>query len=250
METLQAPLTQAYDRYTSEDHRIWQLLFQRQMELLPTRASQIYLDGIPKAGFVADRIPHFDVDVTPRLQALTGWSIGIVPGLIEPYEFFRLLADRIFPASTWLRSEAQLDYLEEPDMFHDTFGHIPLLTNASFCDFLAKFSEIALRYLDHPMCLEQIRRLYWYTVEFGLIREAGQIKIYGGGILSSPGESVYSLESPEPQRVAFNIAEIFDTFVKIDEYQKKYFIIDSYEQLVESLPEFEALLAQTYQTPA
>ena len=246
MNTIQAPLTQPYEQYTDQDHRIWHLLFSRQMDLLPSRASQIYLDGIPAAGFVSDRIPHFDQDVTPRLQSLTGWSIGIVPGLIEPYAFFTLLADRIFPASTWLRTEEQLDYLEEPDMFHDTFGHIPLLTNASFCDFLAKFSEIALRYLDHPTCLEQIRRLYWFTVEFGLIQEDGQIKIYGGGILSSPGESIYSLESTEPKRVPFQVQEILNTFVKIDEFQKKYFIIDSYEQLVNCLPEFESLLRQTY----
>jgi len=250
MEILQAPLAQDYAQYTPEDHRIWHLLFSRQMELLPHRASQIYLDGIPSAGFTADRIPHFDEDVTPKLRALTGWSIGVVPGLIEPYAFFRMLAERVFPASTWLRTEAQLDYLEEPDMFHDTFGHIPLLTNGSFCDFLAQFSAISLRYLDHPTCLEQIRRLYWYTVEFGLIRESGQVKIYGGGILSSPGESVYSLTSNEPKRVNFSIEEIVETSIKIDEYQKKYFIIDSYEQLVDCLPALESLLHQTYQTPS
>jgi phenylalanine-4-hydroxylase len=247
MNTIDAPLTQQYAAYTPDDHRIWQLLFSRQMDILPNRASQIYLDGISAAGFEPHRIPHFEQDVTPKIKALTGWSIGIVPGLIEPYEFFTLLADRIFPASTWLRTEAQMDYLEEPDMFHDTFGHIPLLTNISFCDFLAKFSAISLRFLDHPTCLEYIRRLYWFTVEFGLIREDGQLKIYGGGILSSPGESLYSLASEEPIRVDFDVAEIFDTFVKIDEYQQKYFIIDSYEQLVDALPEFERLLEKTYQ---
>ena len=223
---------------------VWQLLFERQMQKLPSIASKVYLEGIEKAGFVADHIPDFEKETNPRLQKLTGWSVVGVSGLVPIKEFFELLADRKFPASTWLRNIEQLDYLEEPDMFHDTFGHVPLLTNQAFCNFLAEFSKISLRYINDDYAIKLLQKLYWFTVEFGLIRENQQTKIYGGGIISSSGESIYSLYSGVPERVPYSIEEIFETEVKIDAYQKKYFVIDSYEQLFQSLPKFEEILKQ------
>lgn len=237
-------MNQSYASYTPADHQVWQMLFERQTAKLPGLASMAYLEGIEKAGFVAAHIPDFEKELNPKLQALTGWSVIGVPGLVPIKEFFELLAAKQFPASTWLRNIEQLDYLEEPDMFHDTFGHVPLLTNQAFCDFLAEFSKISLKYIADEEAIKLMQRLYWYTVEFGLVKENNQIKIYGGGILSSSGESEYSLFSDIPQRVSYNIEEIIATEVKIDEYQKKYFIIDSYEQLFHSLEEFEKVLEQ------
>ena len=235
-------LDQVYEKYTADDQAIWQALYKQQMAILPELASNVYLEGLPKAGFLSHKIPNFKEDINPKVSALTGWTVGVVPGLVDHRTFFEMLAKRIFPSSTWLRTKDQLDYLEEPDMFHDTFGHIPLLTNPEFCAFLADFSTISLRFLDTEACLEVIRRLYWFTVEFGLIKEDGKLKIYGGGIISSPGESVYAIHSDIPERIAFSIDEIIRTPVKIDEFQKKYFVIDSYEQLWAILPEFERRL--------
>lgn len=223
---------------------VWQLLFERQMQKLPSIASIAYLEGIEKAGFVAEHIPDFEFETNPRLQQLTGWSVVGVEGLVPIKEFFELLADKKFPASTWLRNIEQLDYLEEPDMFHDTFGHVPLLTNQNFCNFLAEFSKISLKYINDEYAVKLLQKLYWFTVEFGLIREDNQLKIYGGGIISSSGESTYSLYSGVPERVPYCIEEILNTEVKIDAFQKKYFVIDSYEQLFQSLHQFEEILEQ------
>ncbi len=235
-------MNQKFNLYTPDDQKVWQMLFQRQMQKLPAIASVAYLDGIEKAGFVANHIPDFEHDTNPRLQALTGWSVVAVEGLVPIKEFFEHLADKKFPASNWLRTMEQLEYLEEPDMFHDTFGHVPLLTNQSFCDFLAEFSTISLKYINDEEAVKLLQKLYWFTVEFGLIRENNQLKTFGGGIISSSGESVYSLFSGIPERVDYSVDEILRTEVKIDAYQKKYFVIESYEQLYESLRNFEEIL--------
>ncbi len=237
-------MNQNFQSYTSADHDIWQLLFKRQMKQLPSIASKVYLQGIEKAGFVANQIPNFEKETNPRLQKLTGWSVVGVGGLVPIKEFFELLSNKKFPASTWLRGIEQLDYLEEPDMFHDTFGHVPLLTNQSFCKFLAEFSKISLRYINDEYAIKLLQKLYWFSVEFGLIKENGQLKIYGGGIISSSGESIYSLYSGIPERVSYSIEEILETEVKIDAFQKKYFVIDSYEQLYNSLLHFDKILEQ------
>ncbi|MFN4147695.1 MAG: phenylalanine 4-monooxygenase [Runella sp.] len=236
-------MRQEYEKYTADDHTVWRQLFERQMEQLPPIASKAYLEGIEKVGFVADHIPHFETETNPRLRALTGWEVKVVPGLIPQKEFFELLANRQFPASTWLRSKDQLDYLEEPDMFHDTFGHVPLLTNPSFCDFMANLSQVALRWINVPEAIAQIGRLYWYTVEFGLIREQGALKIYGGGILSSAGESIYCLNSDVP-KLSFDARTLLHTPYHLDRYQDHYFVIDSYEQLYRSVPDIEAVLQE------
>lgn len=240
-------MKQAYDQYTPDDQAVWKLLFERQMERLPGRASQAYMDGIVATGFPNARIPNFEEDLNPRLRPLTGWRVVAVPGLIGNREFFELMADRQFPATTWLRTRDQLDYLPEPDMFHDTFGHVPVLTNTHFCDFLAALSRIALAHVDNEEAIQMIAQLYWYTVEFGLIQENSSLgrrgmRIYGGGILSSPGETIYALESDVPQRIPYDVKTLLQTPYVIDRFQERYFVIDSYEQLYHSVPEIEATL--------
>ncbi|GAB3339819.1 hypothetical protein GCM10027299_52720 [Larkinella ripae] len=235
---------QTYHTYTPDDQAVWQLLFERQVTQLPGKASQDYLDGIDKVGFVADHIPDFERELNPRLQRLTQWRVSAVPGLISNRDFFELMASRNFPATTWLRKRGQLDYLQEPDMFHDTFGHVPLLANQPFCDFLAALSRIALAHVDHPEAIEMISRLYWYTVEFGLIQEPPGLRIYGGGILSSPGETTYSLSSQRPDRIPYEVGKLLQTPYIIDHYQNQYFVIESYEQLYHSIPEIEEKLEE------
>ena len=242
-------MNQNYSTYTADDQAVWKLLFERQMARLPRRASQAYMDGILATGFPNSRIPDFERDLNPRLLPITGWRVIAVPGLIDNREFFELMADRQFPATTWLRSRDQLDYLPEPDMFHDTFGHVPVLTNQSFCDFLAALSRIALRFVDHQEAIDMIARLYWYTVEFGLIQEDAALgpeglRIYGGGILSSPGETIYALESDLPKRLPYDVPTLLQTPYIIDHFQEQYFVIESYEQLFHSVPEIEATLKE------
>jgi phenylalanine-4-hydroxylase len=193
---------------------------------------------------VADHIPDFENETNPRLLKMTGWEVYVVPGLIAHREFYQHLANKQFPASTWLRKPEQLDYLEEPDMFHDTFGHVPLLGNQAFCDFMVNLSKVALNYIDDEESLQRLSRLYWYTVEFGLIRENGELKMYGGGIISSSGESRYSLSSSVP-KIDFDVATILDTPYHIDKYQDHYFVIDSYEQLYGSVTEIDNFLKKT-----
>ncbi|KAB7731354.1 phenylalanine 4-monooxygenase [Rudanella paleaurantiibacter] len=242
-------MIQDYSAYTPDDQAVWKLLFERQMERLPGRASQAYMDGIVATGFPNARIPNFEEDLNPRLRPLTGWRVVAVPGLIGNREFFELMADRQFPATTWLRTREQLDYLPEPDMFHDTFGHVPVLTNSHFCDFLAALSRIALAHVDNEEAIQMIAQLYWYTVEFGLIQENSSLgrkglRIYGGGILSSPGETIYALESDVPQRIPYKVETLLQTPYVIDRFQERYFVIDSYEQLYHSVPEIEAKLEE------
>ena len=234
-------------QYTSAEQAVWQTLFTRQMALLPGRASRAYMDGIVATGFPNSRIPDFERDLNPRLLPATGWRVVAVPGLIGNRDFFELMADHQFPATTWVRRADQLDYIQEPDMFHDTFGHVPVLTNQAFCDFLAALSRIALSHIESDEAIEMISRLYWYTVEFGLIQEPDEsgktaLRIYGGGILSSPGETIYALESDIPKRTPYDVQTLLQTSYVIDRFQEQYFVIDSYEQLYESVPEIERAL--------
>ncbi len=231
-------MQQNYAQYTAEDFEVWHTLFKRQMEHLPTMASKEYLEGLNRIAFSAERIPNYE-ETNILLKKFTGWQIHVVPGLIDNKPFFELMQTKNFCASTWLRRKDQLDYLEEPDMFHDIFGHVPLLTNQAVGHYLEELAHIALRFVEHEPAVEYIARLYWYTVEFGLIREDGALKIYGAGILSSSGESDYSLRSDLPKRLLYNIKKIFDTPYIKDHYQKQYFVIDSYAELFNSIPEIE-----------
>ncbi len=233
-------MTQAYDEYTKEDFKVWYLLYDHQIAKLRDAASQEYLEGLRRIHFRSDRIPNFH-DTNVFLSELTGWQIHVVAGLIPDDEFFRLMANRRFPASTWLRPLSKIEYLEEPDMFHDVFGHVPLLTQPAFVNYLQALSKIALRYIDDAHAIELISRIYWFTVEFGLIRESGRVRIYGAGILSSPGETVFSL-SDEATHVPYDVDTILQTPYRKDEFQKQYFVINSYEQLYQSTPQIESFL--------
>jgi len=237
-------MTQEYEQYTAEDHKVWELLYNRQIEVLPGRASEAYMEGMKAIGFKPEKVPNFK-EVNKKLMQITGWRLYVVPGLIGNREFFELLENQQFPSSTWLRKMEQLDYLEEPDMFHDVFGHVPLLTNIHFCNFLKGLSRIALKHIENEWVIELISRVYWYTVEFGLIDKDNGLRIYGAGILSSSGESVYSLEDPRPDRRPFNVQEILDTPYIKDRYQERYWVINGYEQLYESIGEIEACIERS-----
>jgi phenylalanine-4-hydroxylase len=247
--TLTAPSTApALIAYTSEDRSVWHTLFERQRLLLPGRASAAVLSGMHEVGLTQETIPQLSA-LTERFSALTGWAFVPVSGIVPDRSFFELLAQRRFPITTWLRSQEQLDYLAEPDFFHDCYGHVPLLANEAFSDFLQGLAEVALPYLGRPALLELVTRLYWFTVEFGLIQESdgeagneiGGIRIYGAGILSSVGETAYSL-GDVPERRAFDLQQVMATPYRKDSFQHVYFVIRSYDQLYESLAELRRLL--------
>ena len=235
-------MKQQFEQYTAEDLAVWSALFERQIENLEHKASHDYLEALQSMSPVLNpyQLPHFE-KINEWFSTRTGWEIACVPGLIEVDEFFELLSEKKFPSSTWLRSKDKLDYLEEPDMFHDTFGHVPLLSNAAFCTFMSHLSTIALRFIDQEEALQRISRLYWYTVEFGLIYEHNTLKIYGGGIISSSGESHYCLSNEVP-KIDFDLERVLNTPYHIDRYQDHYFVIDSYEQLYQSISRMEDLL--------
>ncbi|MDE0559302.1 phenylalanine 4-monooxygenase [Algoriphagus sp. NF] len=235
-------LRQDYEAYTAEDFKVWKILYERQMPNLPKAASQAYLDGVEIVKFTADRIANFE-ELNKILKETTGWAVQVVPGLIDDDLFFGLLNNRRFPSSTWLRKMEQLDYLEEPDMFHDAFAHMPMLTNQPYVDFLEKLSGIALKHIDDPWAIQLLSRIYWFTIEFGLIRENGELRIYGAGILSSKGETKFSL-SDEPAHYPYDVKRIMNQEYWKNKFQDKYFVIESYEQLYNSIPEIEAVLEE------
>jgi phenylalanine-4-hydroxylase len=219
------------------------------MEILPKYSTKAYLQGMQAVGLEGHRIPNFN-DCNAKLSIITGWNIYVVPGLIDNKPFFQHLSALEFPSSTWLRKKSQLEYLEEPDMFHDIFGHVPLLANIHFANFLSELASIALDHIENEWAVEIISRLYWYTVEFGLIREDGALKVYGAGILSSSGETQYSIDSDIPNRVPYDVKNIFATPYIKDKFQEQYFVIDSYEQLYKSIPEIKSVLEQELKSVA
>jgi len=233
---------QDYSKYTAEDFAVWKILYDRQIVNLPNAATAEFMTGIEKVNFVADAIPNFEA-TNKALQKATGWELYAVPGIVDDDLFFNLMATRKFPATTWVRKMSEIDYLEEPDMFHDVFAHVPLLTNQHFVDFLQALSQIGVDHIEDQWAIELLSRIYWFTVEFGLIRENGQLRIYGAGILSSSGETAYSL-SNEPEHLPFDVGTILDTPFRKDAYQTKYFIVDSYEQLYLSIDEVKRQLEQ------
>lgn len=227
-------IDQRFNRYTAEDHAIWHELFARQTKLLPGRACEEYFAAFKKLAFLEEGIPRFE-KLTEVTYRETGWEIVAVPGLIPADAFFTLLAQRRFPVTHWIRPREKMDYLIEPDIFHDLFGHVPLLIHPVFADYMQEYGQGALRamQLGGDDYLKMITTLYWFTVEFGLIKNKDGIRIYGAGIVSSKGESIYSLESPAPNRLGFDLKRIMKTEYLIDDYQKTYWVIDSFEQLFE-----------------
>ncbi len=235
-------MKQVYENYTQEDFEVWKILFDRQIQQFPTHASKAYLDGLKIAKFETGIIPEFK-ETNKILKKTTGWQLAVVPGIVPDYTFFELMANKRFPATTWLRKKKELDYLEEPDMFHDVFAHVPLLTNQHFVDFLEALSRIALQFVGNEEAIHLLSRVYWFTVEFGLISEPEGTRIYGAGILSSAGETKYALSDEVPKH-PFSISHMLDTAYRKDVFQKEYFITESYEQLYNSVPEIEKLLME------
>ncbi|MCS4293928.1 phenylalanine-4-hydroxylase [Comamonas sp. BIGb0152] len=219
---------QNYAAYTEADHDTYRRLYARQKALLPGLASQAFIDALPSLG-VEDRIPRFE-DINQRLRQATGWEIVAVPGLIPEVPFFSLLANRKFPVTDWIRKPEEFDYVVEPDIFHDLFGHVPLLFNPVIADYVQRYGQGGLKAERLGAC-EMLSRLYWYTIEFGLIREQGEIRAYGAGILSSSGELLHSVTSPLPQRLPLSLERTMRTRYKIDSYQQTYFVIDDFQQL-------------------
>ncbi len=233
-------LKQEYDQYTEEDFLVWKLLYQRQRVLLQNMASKEFIRGMEEMYFSDDKIPDFN-HVNMVLAETTGWQIEVVPGLIPDKDFFELLANKKFPSSTWLRKLENLDYLEEPDMFHDCFAHMPLLTEQFFVDYLQELSKIALRYIDDALAIELIGRIYWFTVEFGLIKEAAGMRIYGAGILSSSGESIFCL-GDKANRKPFHVKEIMEKHYYKNHFQDRYYVINTYKDLFDAIPDIDRLL--------
>ena len=260
-----AVVEQPWDSYTPEDHEVWKILYARQQEVLKGRASDEFLRTQREMGMSPDQIPKFQ-DINKLLMDATGWQLIGVEGLLPELDFFEHLANRRFPVTWWIRRMDQLDYLSEPDLFHDLFGHVPLLMHPVFANYMAAYGRGGVKahgiaeaaraaattvvdgveHFDEAKALSlgsdaltNLTRLYWYTVEFGLIRQADGLRIYGSGIVSSKGEAIYSLESDAPNRIGFNLERIMRTKYRIDTYQKTYFVIDSYEQLMEAtFPDF------------
>jgi phenylalanine-4-hydroxylase len=235
---------QPLQRYTAEDHAVWRDLFKRQAALLPGRACQPFLDGLTGLGMAAHGIPDFE-RLSDVLEKATGWRIVCVPGLVPDDIFFGHLAARRFPVTWWIRKRAQLDYIQEPDCFHDIYGHVPLLMNPVFADYMEAYGKGGLKAAGLN-ALHHLARLYWYTVEFGLIQEKdGALRIYGSGILSSKTESVFCLDSPAPNRVRFDLMRVMRTRYRIDTFQKTYVVIKSFEELFAATqPDFTPLYAQ------
>lgn len=219
---------QNHAAYTRADHDTYRRLYERQSALLPDLASEAFIATLPSLG-VKDHIPRFE-EINERLYRATRWEIVAVPGLIPEVPFFTLLANRKFPVTDWIRTPQEFDYIVEPDIFHDLFGHVPLLFNPVFADYVQRYGQGGLKAQQLGAC-EMLSRLYWYTIEFGLIREAGGLRAYGAGILSSSGELPYAVQSAEPQRLPLQLERTMRTRYKIDSYQQTYFVIDSFEQL-------------------
>ncbi len=245
-----AVIEQPWAAYTAVDHAVWAQLFARQRKLLVGRASDEFLVAQDAMGMTPDAIPKFDA-LNTILQQATGWTLVGVEGLLPELTFFEHLANRRFPVTWWIRKPEQLDYLAEPDLFHDLFGHVPLLMNPMFADYMAAYGRGGVKaHAIGPEALVNLTRLYWYTVEFGLIRQgnsgrADDLRIYGSGIVSSTGESLYSLESDAPNRIGFDLERIMRTRYRIDTYQKTYFVIDSFEQLMTATaPDFGPIYAR------
>ncbi|WP_205967373.1 phenylalanine 4-monooxygenase [Aquisalinus luteolus] len=222
-------IPQGWDRYTDEEHRTWDTLYERQVKLLPGKAEQSFIDGLKALDLGRGGIPNFET-MSDELESLTGWRVVAVPGLVPDEVFFDHLANRRFPAGNFIRRADQLDYLQEPDVFHDVFGHVPMLTNPVFADYMQAYGKGGLRSLDSG-CLKNLAALYWYTVEFGLIQTDDGLRIYGAGIVSSASESVFSLKDPSPHRLHFDLERVMRTDYRIDDFQQTYFVIDSYEDL-------------------
>ena len=227
---------QDWPAYSAQEHALYRRLFERQAKLAPHYACPEWSTAIAELDS-AREIPRFD-EISRKLRRATGWEIVPVPGLIPDEAFFGHLASRRFPVTVWLRRPEEFDYIAEPDVFHDFFGHVPLLFDRTYADHLHEYGKGGLKAMRLD-AVKLLARLYWYTIEFGLLRQKGGVRAYGAGILSSPGELQYAVESAQPQRVALDIERVMRTRYKIDSYQQTYFVIESFRELFDkTAPDF------------
>ena len=224
-------IDQGWHNYTPQEHAVWKTLFERQSKLLPGRACDEFVRGMQDLPIGPDQIPNFE-QLSETLSQRTGWQIVAVPGLVPDDVFFEHLAHRRFPAGHFIRKPHELDYLEEPDVFHDVFGHVPMLMNPAIADYIQAYGEGGLR-AKRLGVLEKLARVYWYTVEFGLVKQPGGLRVYGAGIASSATETVFSVEDDSPNRVAFDLERVMRTNYRIDDFQETYFVLDNLNDLLE-----------------
>jgi phenylalanine-4-hydroxylase len=222
-------IDQNWKGYTADEHAVWDFLYRRQVDILKDRADPAMLRGLETLNLNRDGIPNF-AEINVELKARTGFEVVAVPGLVPDEVFFNHLANRRFPAGQFIRTRAQLDYLQEPDIFHDVFGHVPLLTDPVFADYMEAYGKGGLRAMKFGR-LKNLAALYWYSVEFGLIETPQGIRIYGAGISSSKDESIFALDDPSPNRLRFDLERVMRTRYRIDDFQQTYFVIRSYEEL-------------------
>jgi len=221
---------QGWANYTAQEHAVWKTLFERQGRLLPGRACDEFIQGMKDLPIGAEQIPNFD-QLSDILVQRTGWQVVAVPGLVPDEVFFEHLANRRFPAGQFIRKPHELDYLEEPDVFHDVFGHVPMLMNPVIADYIQAYGEGGLRARKLGV-LEKLARVYWYTVEFGLVRQRDGLRIYGAGIVSSATETVFSLEDASPNRLRFDLERVMRTRYRIDDFQESYFVLEHLDELL------------------
>jgi phenylalanine-4-hydroxylase len=231
---------QEWSRYTDEDHAVWRLLFARRMQRLEHTGSRLFLEGAGRIGLGPDGVPDLD-DVNRRLKTQTGWAAVPVTGFLPARDFFACLAERRFPTTIRVRPRAQLDYLPEPDIFHDVFGHVPLHAHPVFADFLQRFGRAAAL-ARTKTDIEAMARLFWFTVEFGLVREAGAVKVYGSGLISSQGDAANAL-GPRCERRPFTLEAVLGQPFAIDRLQSVLFVVDSFEQLFAAMAALEQRVA-------
>lgn len=245
-------IDQGWANYTAQEHAVWRTLFERQSRLLPGRACDAFIRGMQVLPIGPEQIPDFE-QMSKVLKKHTGWEVVAVPGLVPDDVFFEHLANRRFPAGQFIRKPHELDYLEEPDVFHDVFGHVPMLMNPVIADYIQAYGEGGLR-AKRLGALDKLARVYWYTVEFGLVQQADGLRIYGAGIASSASETRFSVESDSPNRVRFGLDRVMQTRYRIDDFQETYFVLGHLDELLElaridfapvyerlaGMPEFEA----------
>ena len=226
-------ITQHWEKYTAENHEVWGLLYEKRMEQLADFGSRVFLDGAEVIKLNKEQVPKL-TEVNQRLQEFSNWASWGVPGYLPAKAFFAFLAQRQFPTTITVRPKFSMDYLPEPDIIHDVFGHVPLHANRIFADFLQTFGKAAL-YTNNAEHTERLARLFWFTVEFGLIHEDGKTKLYGSGLISSDGEGHHALESKDVERRAFDLDRVCETTFEIDHYQPILYVLESFEQLKESM---------------
>jgi phenylalanine-4-hydroxylase len=227
------PIEQIYDHYTNEDFSVWKLLYETQINSLDGIVAEEFLKGLEILDFNSQKIPDFK-KINEKLDIINGWGIKTVPNIAQPKEFFKYLANKKFTSTCWLRSMEEIDYLEEPDMFHDVFAHVPMLTDVDYTNFFQNIGQLALEVINDEERLKKLQRLYWFTIEFGLMETSNGNKIYGAGIISSKNEMKNAF-SNKSIKTDFNVLEIMNQDFRIDIVQEKYFVIKSFNQLSGSL---------------